>query len=221
MGSFLKNFVHLFKLFFELAFTNDDPRRAHLKNMNHGSWRMIAELQKQSDGVLFIFAYENKAVKDAISLIKNKNDQSLAKILVEILSDFLLEELSERVIMENFENPAVVAIPATSKKKNRRGFNPSELLAKTLSETMSHISFLPNILIKIRETLPQKELSRSKRLTNVKNSMIVDPKYADTVADRCIIVIDDVTTTGATFSEARRALHEARAKKILCIALAH
>lgn len=221
MKSFLKNSIHFFKLFFELAFTKDDPARAYLKKMDYRAWQMIAQLQKQSDGTLFILAYENKAVKDAISLIKNKNDTVLAKILVEILSDFLLEELSEHRVMENFEYPVVIAIPSTLKKKNRRGFNPSELLAKILSETMPSIPYLPNILVKTRETLPQKELPRSKRLINVKNSMSVNPKNTHAIAGRCIIVIDDVATTGATFEEARRALHGARARKVLCIALAH
>jgi predicted amidophosphoribosyltransferase len=39
--------------------------------------------------------------------------------------------------------------------------------------------------------------------------------------DKVYIIIDDVTTTGATFLEAKRALKEIGAKNILCIALAH
>jgi len=36
-----------------------------------------------------------------------------------------------------------------------------------------------------------------------------------------IIVIDDITTTGATFKEAKRVLHLAGVKTILCISVAH
>jgi predicted amidophosphoribosyltransferase len=44
---------------------------------------------------------------------------------------------------------------------------------------------------------------------------------SDEATGRCIIILDDVSTSGATFTEAKRALKQAGAKKILCVAVAH
>ena len=56
-------------------------------------------------------------------------------------------------------------------------------------------------------------------MKNLSDSMkILNPSA---VLDRFVVLIDDVTTTGATFAEARCALKAAGAKKIICIAVAH
>ena len=44
--------------------------------------------------------------------------------------------------------------------------------------------------------------------------------YPELVEGRVCIVVDDVTTTGATFEEAKRALTTAGARAVYCIALA-
>src|SRR3989338_1294628 len=116
----------------------------------------------------------------------------------------------------------LIPMPISDKRRFERGWNQAELLAK---EIVAHdrekmFKYLPKQLAKYRHTESQtKTASRSERLENLINSMkVLNPS---SVAGICVIVLDDVTTTGATFAEARGALRAAGARKILCIAIAH
>ena len=82
------------------------------------------------------------------------------------------------------------------------------------------LKYLPSQLVKNHHTESQtKTSSRVERLKNLTNSMrVLNPS---SVLGECVIVVDDVTTTGSTFAEASRALRSAGAKKILCYAVAH
>ncbi|MBX4189617.1 hypothetical protein KW785_03450 [Candidatus Parcubacteria bacterium] len=82
------------------------------------------------------------------------------------------------------------------------------------------LDYAPHLLRKEKHTESQtKTANKRERLTNIDHSMRVVTPSA--VEGRSIILLDDVTTTGATFKDARRALKEAGARKVLCVALAH
>jgi competence protein ComFC len=83
------------------------------------------------------------------------------------------------------------------------------------------IPFLRNTLIKTRSTVPQKTLRRYERLRNIKNSMGINKRDIEKIKDKCVIVIDDIMTTGATIKEAKRVLQKHGAKKIMSVVLAH
>ena len=76
------------------------------------------------------------------------------------------------------------------------------------------------ILKKIKETEHQARLKdRSVRLKNLLGTFeIVD---RDLVRGRNIILVDDVTTTGATLSEAKKVLRAAGARKVIAVTIAH
>ena len=77
-----------------------------------------------------------------------------------------------------------------------------------------------NILIKIKETEHQANIKERKdRLKNLSGSFSV--KNAEMIKSRNIILIDDVITTGATLSEARKTLKQFGAKKIIAFTVAH
>ncbi|MCX6731834.1 MAG: phosphoribosyltransferase family protein [Candidatus Parcubacteria bacterium] len=78
--------------------------------------------------------------------------------------------------------------------------------------------FIP-VLYKTRETNSQvSQKDREKRLNNLKDSFgVKNPKL---VAGKNIILIDDVSTTGATIGEAKKVLREAGAKSIIALVVA-
>ena len=171
---------------------------------------------------LALFDYSHPLVKEIVWELKYSGNTKIARKLGEILYDVIQHELAELNLFEHWERPILVPIPVSDKRRFERGWNQSELLAEqvTLCDSEKIFKYLPRQLAKLRHTESQtKTASRSERLENLKDSMkVLNPL---SVTDRCVIVLDDVTTTGSTFTEARRALNAAGARKILCVAIAH
>jgi predicted amidophosphoribosyltransferase len=77
-----------------------------------------------------------------------------------------------------------------------------------------------NILSKPRETEHQAHIeNRTERLKNIIGSFGV--KNISIIKNRNIILIDDITTTGATLAEAKKTLKQSGAKKIIAFTVAH
>ncbi|MES2059895.1 MAG: hypothetical protein V4438_02605 [Patescibacteria group bacterium] len=221
MQGFLKKCGNILKEAFKLGFGRDDPEFLRALSLEESAWQIIAMPQKLGDGTLTLFHYENKMVRSGILAVKRRNNPKMADIFAGLAADFLLEELSEMEMMHDFKDPIIIGIPMSKKNLLNKGFNHAEEVAKKIAALLPPMEFMRGALEKTRATAPQKNLSRAKRLTNVSHSMMVSRKYLDKIKARCVIVLDDVSTTGATLSEARRALLAANARKVLCFALAH
>lgn len=172
--------------------------------------------------VFAIFGYENTLVKELIWELKYSGNRIIAAKLGEILFDFVKNRLKEEGIFDTFPRPLVVPIPIPGKRLFERGWNQSELLLKEMkkSDTENFFKYLPHQLVKTRFTDSQtKTATKGEREKNLRDSMrILSPA---SVVGSCVVLIDDVTTTGSTFLEAERALKEAGAKKVFSFAIAH
>lgn len=169
-----------------------------------------------------LFDYSHPLVKEIVWELKYSGNARIAHRLGEILYDHIRHELTDLALFEKWDKLILVPIPTSDKRRFERGWNQSELLAEQVLARDSEkiFKYLPRQLAKLRHTESQtKTASKSERLKNLTNSMKV--LNASSVAGSCVIVLDDVTTTGGTFAEARRALYAAGAKKILCVAVAH
>jgi len=102
----------------------------------------------------------------------------------------------------------VVPVPLHWTRKWSRGFNQSAILAKAASKALG----IPVLaaLRRVKRTKDQTKLSRQKRLANVRGAF----RVAKNVEGIRLLLLDDVTTTGATLEECRRVLVEAGAAEI-------
>lgn len=97
---------------------------------------------------------------------------------------------------------AIVPIPMYRRKEKKRGYNQADVIAKALG-TACRIPVEKKLLVRSRNTAPQKGLSGEERRRNLKNAFHAQ---ADDVKFNCILLVDDIFTTGATVDSAAAAL---------------
>ena len=179
----------------------------------------IERPEREVRGVFVCYSYRDPIIRKAIWFLKYKNRRTLALPLSIMIADFALEELSDLELFGDQSQVLVSAVPQSRKRTRKRGYNQSELLAMGVAEKTS-LKFEANLLGKVRETERQVEMKdRRARLENLKNAF--QARKPELIKGKTVIVIDDVVTTGATLSEARRALKAAGAKRVIACALAH
>jgi ComF family protein len=197
-----------------------------LEAMSAGELVALLPAPKEFEEVIALFGYDDVRVRAIIWEIKYRRNKTLVKKMSEILYDVLKQELAERAMMESASwriiNPLLIPLPMSDARRKERGFNQTEMICEELValDTEKLFEYAPNILIKDRHTESQtKTTSKRERIRNIEGSM----RAADTesVHGRSIILLDDVSTTGATMKEARRALRAAGCRKILSVAIAH
>ena len=184
--------------------------------------RELEPARETRENVVAIFNYADPRVRQSIWELKYRKNAKIAATFAGIVLDVLRTELAERALFDNFVSPLLIPIPQSHKRHLERGWNQTEVLAEEVLKLVSEplFDYAPRALTKAHHTESQARTKNKKlRLQNIENSMsVVD---GSKIKNRNIILLDDVTTTGATFAEARRALREAGAKKILAIAIAH
>ena len=172
--------------------------------------------------IFSIFHYKNSTVKKIIKLIKYKGERKTTQIISRIIYDYLLEDMSDRLVLKNFKKPIIIPIPATKHRMKEYGFNQCERIVKYIDKLDGHKCFdlELGVLLKTKETTSQAHTkNKTERLGNIKNSFgIINPEK---IKSRNIILIDDVWTTGATIQEARKELLEAGAREVIAYTIAH
>lgn len=171
---------------------------------------------KTLSDLYFALEYKKSLIKNLIEKFKY---QPFVKELAKPLSSLIIDHFQ---LLENpppfFEGGFIlVPVPLEKRKLKWRGFNQAEEIAKELSKFLNS-EILNEVLIKIKETPSQVELSEEERRENIKDVFFV--KNREKIRQRKILLIDDIYTTGSTMEEAAKILKTAGAKEIIGIVIA-
>lgn len=172
-----------------------------------------------------VFDYRNPIIRRAIWRFKYKNVRGFAEIFGEKLYEEIVGDLGDSLhfstSIPTSETFLLVPVPLHKKRLRRRGYNQSELIARVILKNDAGNTFelAPKALVRVRETKPQaKSEKRTARFENLRGAFRADPARA---RGKHILLIDDVATTGATLSEARKALLSVGARSVRAYAVAH
>ncbi len=156
--------------------------------------------------------YRDEAVKNLVQGLKFNFLKSAARPLGALLINYA------RNIPLAVSGYVVLPVPLSRLRHRQRGFNQSLLLAEIFSRHFN-LEMKPEILVRTRNTKPQSEIKNyDQKKENARNCFSI--KEPELVTGRNFILIDDVSTSGATFFEAATCLKQAGARKIICLAAA-
>ena len=97
----------------------------------------------------------------------------------------------------------IIPVPIHNKRRKERGYNQSELIARAISKALG-IPIVKNVLVKIKNTVPQSSLNKVQRAENAKG--VYSAKNHTKLRNKKILLIDDIYTTGSTLNECANAL---------------
>ncbi|MBX3028708.1 MAG: ComF family protein [Chloroflexi bacterium] len=136
-------------------------------------------------------------VRDAVHALKYRGERRLAGPLG--------AALAARWARAGRGGDLLVPVPVHPSRRRERGFDQAEDLARACGR----VSGLPmhTALVRVHRTTAQHGLGRASRAANLGGAFGVEPRSATAVRGRWVVLIDDVTTTGATLAECAAALH--------------
>ena len=167
----------------------------------------------RQDGEVFDFCvsplYYKGDVRKSMLRYKFKGEASYAEVYGTILADCIRSN-------PDIGYDIISWVPLSSKRKRSRGYDQAMLLALAAALRLDDVAV--ETLVKPGDVRAQSELSgREERSANISGAYLAsDPAL---IEGKCILLIDDIITTGSTLSECARVLLAAGAKRVVCATL--
>jgi ComF family protein len=149
-------------------------------------------------------------VQDAVQQFKYHRRWRVGQHLAEAMAQTARNTLPLAAI------DAVLPVPLFWLKRRARGFNPAQLLAQTVAQSLGKPLHLRG-LRRTRWTTSQTRLHGRNRIRNVRDAFTAD---APSVGGRTILLVDDVLTSGATAAACAQALKSAGARGVFVLTAA-
>lgn len=147
-------------------------------------------------------------IKDVIYRFKYRNQPELARVFGYLAAGACRSA--------GIHADLIVPVPLHWVRYLQRGFNQSELLSEEIGKNLK----IPvrSILRRKRWTGQQAKLNRDARIQNLSGAFVISG--STNCKGRCILLVDDVMTTGSTLAEAARVLLDSGAEEVNILVLA-
>jgi ComF family protein len=146
---------------------------------------------------------DGQVVPSIIRRHKYGRDQSLSRALVQCIGDNLPLNAGDYDL--------VIPVPLHRRRLRWRGFNQAALLGVAVASRME-CKLDVAALARIRDTPPQTMQHSAGRRQNVRGAFVVT--HPERIANRRLLLVDDVMTTGATLDECARTLLAGGARRV-------
>lgn len=157
------------------------------------------------DGVISVFYYL-PPISQLLVGLKIKRDDKKIKLLAEILKNSVIAKY------KNITFDLIVGVPTLKTKEEKESFDRIDILCDNLSKKLK-IKYDKNAIKKIKQTKKQHDLKASERYYNLIDAYAADSK---SVRGKCILLIDDILTTGSTLNICSTELKKNGAKSVYC-----
>lgn len=173
------------------------------ENVNHyiGNFRT-----KNAKSFTAVFVYDENIIP-AINLLKDGICGNADFALGNELAAKLEENGTAGLI------DVIVPVPMFRSDERARGYNQSELIAKTVGKALD-IPVSIRSVIKVRKTAPQKNLNKIMRTLNILKAFSV--AKPEDLNGKSVLIIDDICTTGNTLEEITKILIKSGVKEVHC-----
>lgn len=155
-----------------------------------------------------LFNY-NKALRHSLAAVKYKNRREY----LDFYAAVMLTRFQDRI--RHWQPDMLIPIPVHPSRRRQRGYNQAEELARRLARGWN-LPLHTTLLLRTRKTAPQRDLNPAERLKNLQEAFAVQPISP---MPRCVVLIDDIYTTGSTIEACSRVLKKAGVQKIYYLAV--
>lgn len=160
------------------------------------------------DGLRAAFVHEG-AAREVVHALKYRGTTALASPMGSLLAD--------AVRRHGLAVDVVVPVPLSGLRRRTRGFNQAESLARALGRELQ-LPVRPRAALRRRHTPPQaRSADAEERRRNVAGAFV---SGRQNIAGGSVLLVDDVTTTGATLGACAAALKEGGAGSVWALAFA-
>lgn len=115
----------------------------------------------------------------------------------------------ERIVKE-WKIEEIIPVPLHRSRQRKRGYNQAQILAEEIGKKLE-IPVKKDVVKRIQKTRPQKELGSRERIQNLKGAFGVSRSW---IPKKCVLVIDDIYTTGNTIHRVAEVLKKAGVQKV-------